>query len=158
MNKVEKLNDLIKQAEELKAEIAREEAENNTGIAYIASDCKFSASGDGNISDIHIIATKYINTGRATKDRATAELIAKYDRLNFVAMKAMKKSWGNEKVDWNNSEQVKYCLNLNGACLSQEVRTSVYQRVAFKTREDLTKFSTSMAYEDLKLIITGVGF
>lgn len=90
---------------------------------------------------------------------ATEEAIKQHRehlRLMQEARVAMAKSWGCEKVDWANSDQDKYIIDMYCGKPIKEAYTFRYSPIHFRTAEDREQFFSRYSEDDLKLMIMGV--
>ena len=77
-------------------------------------------------------------------------------RLMQEARVAMAKSWGDVKVDWTNSDQDKYVIDMYYGKPTKEAYTFRYHPIHFRTAEDREQFFNRYSEEQLKLMIMGV--
>lgn len=163
MNKQELLNEI----EKLKAKVEALEDEKTvtpkTGRVFTSQGFKegYRINGSGEIFelfglDIHTVSD-YLDTGHIFYDEDSAIKYVEYLKLWQRARDFMAKDWGNEVVDWSNTNQPKFCLVMNKySVTSLYSLVYAYHPLHFKTEQSRSHFREQFSDDEIKLMLMGV--
>ena len=93
--------------------------------------------------------------GRIHLTKKSAELEAKYNKLNQKLRVAMAEDWGNVEVDWG-AIQDKWCIEWHVGEIDCDNHYYTFQKIHFRTKEARDKFYEEHTEEELELLIKGL--
>lgn len=116
-----------------------------------------SFQGDVNAhSGAKINNRSHVIYGPIFYDKESAEQYKRWLELDHTARVAMAESWDGEKADWEDGDQEKWCVIIDGKNVVVDYWYGYFKPYHFRTKKDARAFIDSITHEEAKLLIKGV--
>jgi len=157
----EQLKQLESEVAKLKAIIEAPKPKAAIAVSELSDGDEYFVCGLAGVSDDlpwrHTDMDRFLlSQGKIHLTKESAELEAKYNKLNQELRVAMAEDWGDVEVDWDDNNQVKWRIEWYGVKIECGFSYKEFQKIHFRTKESRDKFYKEHTTEELELLIKGL--